>query len=220
MATWQSLALHTSLSVVETRAGVPAGCAVEVPQEGVTGYRGGCLRVQAAAAAGDFRRSVHKKLIALEERQIDAQRRSAAARARSQALAADIAAARNDVARLLQTNQRLRAAAKAEEEWPRGARAALVSQSLGQVTAEVRPALYISAGSCAAGCAGTSQQPHTAMSWGPCCGCLPNEHSRAYGGAARLTRQPQCFQSTPMACVCACTMRVCDIANPFFCGSV
>lgn len=95
----------------------------------------GCL--QAAVAAGDFRRSVHKKLIALEERQIDAQRRTAAVRARSEALGVDIAAARADVARLLQTNQRLRAAVKAGEEWPKGVRAVLASQTLGQVTAEV-----------------------------------------------------------------------------------
>lgn len=80
---------------------------------------------------------MHKKLIALEERQIDAQRRTAAVRARSEALGADIAAARADVARLLQTNQRLRATVKAEEEWPKGVRAALASQTLGQVTAEV-----------------------------------------------------------------------------------
>ena len=53
-----------------------------------------CVCLQAAVAAGDFRRTIHKKLIALEERQIDAQRRTAAVRARSSALATDIEAAR------------------------------------------------------------------------------------------------------------------------------
>lgn len=94
--------------------------------------------MQAAVAAGDFRRSVHKRLIAQEERQIDAQRRTAAVRARGEALGADIAAARATVARLLLTNQRLRGAVRAEEEWPRGGRAALAAQTLGRVTPEVR----------------------------------------------------------------------------------
>eukprot|EP00892_Ulva_mutabilis_P008541 jgi/Ulvmu1/6059/UM027_0037.1 len=96
---------------------------------------------KAAAAAGDFRRNVHKKLIALEERQIDAQRRAVTAAARSHSLSADITAARRDVARLLQANQRLRAAGKVEEDWPRGPRETLAMHTLGPVTTEMERAL-------------------------------------------------------------------------------
>jgi hypothetical protein len=98
-----------------------------------------CWEVQAAAVAGDFRQSAHKKLIALEEREVAAQRRSAAAQERIACISGDLEAARADVARLLAVNLRLKALCKAEEEWSKkGRHAVLRSVTLGPVTLEVR----------------------------------------------------------------------------------
>jgi hypothetical protein len=93
---------------------------------------------QAASVAGEFRRKVHKKLIAMEERQIAAECRTKAAKERMHAISSDVEAARGQVARLIAVNQRLKGTAKAEDEWSKkGRRAALKGVVLGPVTVEV-----------------------------------------------------------------------------------
>ncbi|NJR41933.1 MAG: hypothetical protein HC767_04025 [Akkermansiaceae bacterium] len=103
------------------------------------------LVVQAASVAGDFRRTVHKKLIAMEERQIAAERRMQAAKESMQMVSSDVEAARAHVAHLIAINQRLKGISKAEEEWGRkGRRAALKGVVLGPITLEVGvPALAV-----------------------------------------------------------------------------
>lgn len=88
--------------------------------------------------AGDFRRTVHKKLIALEEREVAAHRRAEAARVRMSCISGDLEAASAEVARLLAINQRLKGVGKSEEDWSKkGRHSALKSASLGPVTLEV-----------------------------------------------------------------------------------
>lgn len=88
--------------------------------------------------AGDFRRTVHSKLIAMEERQIAAERRTKAAKERIQLISSDVEAARSRVARLIAVNQRLKSTMKSEEEWSKkGRRGALKGVVLGPVTLEV-----------------------------------------------------------------------------------
>lgn len=94
--------------------------------------------VQAASVAGDFRRTVHKKLIAMEERQIAAERRTQAAKQRMQLISSDVEAARAHVARLVAINLRLKGTTKSEEEWSKkGRRAALKGVVLGPISLEV-----------------------------------------------------------------------------------
>jgi hypothetical protein len=99
-----------------------------------------CLVVvlQAASVAGAFRRTVHKKLIAMEERQIAAECRTKAAKESMQLISSDVEAARAHVVHLIAINQRLKGTAKAEEEWSKkGKRTALKGIVLGPITLEV-----------------------------------------------------------------------------------
>lgn len=96
------------------------------------------MLLQAALVAGDFRRTVHKKLIAMEERQIAAERRTDNAKTRVQLISSDVESARAHVARLLAINQRLKGTMKSEEEWSKkGRRAAFKGVVLGPISLEV-----------------------------------------------------------------------------------
>jgi hypothetical protein len=95
--------------------------------------------MQATAEATNFRRTMHQRLVALEERALHAHTRERAARAAAAATTAEAAAACDDVQRLLDGNELIKRALAAEAEWGlREARLPLLGVAVGRVTAEVR----------------------------------------------------------------------------------
>ena len=95
--------------------------------------------LQAAGAAGEFRRKMHTRLAAQESRALAGAAAAASARERTDATLAEVQAAREQVRQLLDTNEQLKAALHAEEEWGRkDARRELAASSLGPVTVQVR----------------------------------------------------------------------------------
>jgi hypothetical protein len=95
--------------------------------------------LQAAAAASTFRRAVHGKLIAQEERLFAAEAVAATAQQRLEATNGEVQAAREQVKALLETNEQLKAALHAEEDWcKRDSRRNLIQQTIGPVTIQVR----------------------------------------------------------------------------------
>jgi hypothetical protein len=96
------------------------------------------LFLQAAAAAATFRRAVHSKLIAQEERLLTAESVAATAQQRLEATNRDLQSAREQVKALLETNEQLKAALHAEEDWcKRDSRRNLIQQPIGPVTIQV-----------------------------------------------------------------------------------
>jgi hypothetical protein len=103
--------------------------------------------LQAAAAAGTFRRGMHGKLVALEERALAAGRRRTAAATAAAACTGEVVARKEGVRQLLEMNEHLKAALMAEAEWARREiRTVLEGTPVGRVTWEVRCRLPVAAG--------------------------------------------------------------------------
>jgi hypothetical protein len=95
--------------------------------------------LQAAAAASAFRRAVHSKLIAQEERLFAAEAVAATAQRRLEATNKEVQATREQVKALLETNEQLKAALHAEEDWcKRDSHRELIQQTIGPITMLVR----------------------------------------------------------------------------------